>query len=65
MKIKFVQLESDAFLTDLDFQCRPEIREWLRQTFFFTPTKSDLACFEKKSQEIVLDKHASGATIHA
>ncbi|KPL24206.1 MAG: hypothetical protein AMJ75_04435 [Phycisphaerae bacterium SM1_79] len=83
MKIKYVQLETDAFLTDLDFskmspgeralycglilllssnddvaielfgefaclsfQYRPEVREWLRQTFFFTPTKNDPACLE-------------------
>ena len=45
MKVKFVQLESDGFLADLDFQC-PEIRKWLRQTFFFTPTKNDPAGFE-------------------
>ena len=49
----------------LNFQYRPEIREWLRQTFFFTPTKNDPARFEKESQEIVLDKHASTAIIRA
>jgi hypothetical protein len=30
----------------LNFQYRPEIREWLRQTFFFTPTRNDPAGFE-------------------
>jgi len=65
MKVKFVQLESDAFLTDLDSQYHPEIREWLRQTFFFTPTKNDPAHFEKESQEIILDKRANRAIIYA
>jgi hypothetical protein len=25
----------------LNIQCRPEIKEWLEQTFFFPPTKND------------------------
>jgi hypothetical protein len=63
MKIKYVQLLNEAFLTDLNFQYRPEIREWLRRTFFFTATRNDQARFEKESQEIVLDSDAINAMI--
>jgi hypothetical protein len=33
MKVRFVQLEAGAFLTDIP--CRPQIEEWLDWTFFF------------------------------
>jgi hypothetical protein len=49
MNVEFVQLESDGFLADLNFHYRPEIREWLRQTFFFTPTKNDPAGFDEQN----------------
>jgi len=35
----------------LNFQYRPEVREWLQQSFFFQPTRNDLAGFEEETRE--------------
>jgi len=35
----------------LNTQYRPEIKEWLEQTFFFPPTRNDLAGFEQENRE--------------
>jgi len=34
----------------LNFQYRPEIKEWLRESFFFAPVKNDLTLFEQGLQ---------------
>lgn len=55
MPVTTWQVELFGEFTCLNFQCCPEIEEWLQQTFFFPPTRNGSAHVEKGGK--LLDKN--------